>query len=650
MVIQVISSNMIGTLTNEQQGFVFSVPKNDENGELQISGRGYSTETVVSEIESIRLGEHKAISSVACSISAYHPNQPFVLSCEPEILEIQRQGDEYIVKPTTIGRTELCISIEGFEPIRQGITIKSPPLPGVPAFWDASSPYVLLPQELVPSPEDAKAELAQSNGKLMNKCTIVGHTPSVRLMKNDVHVHTMEVRYRSSALFDQDLEISCFHAEPAIELPIPSTHQHLLSWFDASGTRMNQHTTSTCGETFYTLRGKDAKEEWSDIIDRSGELIRCRVSTSNWDFNEIIGRDVSVVQVEKMNQIVMQVCLPRPDEYPEQLLEDLEHSLSPAGSFEIESSPDGLSFFISPKTSGNYSTNLVLSSATYNARSEVTVNFDEALDFSERTMSEVEIRAFVAQNHLVAIEYSTPFAEFEKLEQFELQLHLHDEYLMYLRPNKSNLLFPIHSRPTMGHFRLVAPWHPYFSPLEIEPRIETVELAYSAEEFTLERPELVSWEPTLYMRMKQRAEGLRPPSTDSINHKISRVGKEVELDGIRSENFYPVIIAYPYNHPPEVFVMFDIQSHDFIGDDGILAMFEDDEAPLILGEGDWTDGRDIFHQNGKAVFELPGVYILGLCLPFVREGMAIKSGENWCGKDENVWGFRYTVFTEIEVI
>ena len=177
MVIQVISSNMIATLTNEQQGFVFSVPKNDENGELQISGRGYSTETVVSEIESIRLGEHKAISSVACSTSAYHPNQPFVLSCEPEILEIQRQGDEYIVKPTTIGRTELCISIEGFEPIRQGITIKSPPLPGVPAFWDASSPYVLLPQELVPSPEDAKAELAQSNGKLMNKCTIVGHTP-----------------------------------------------------------------------------------------------------------------------------------------------------------------------------------------------------------------------------------------------------------------------------------------------------------------------------------------------------------------------------------------------------------------------------------------------------------------------------------------
>ena len=140
MVIQVISSNTIGTLTNEQQGFVFSVPKNDENGELQISGRGYSTETVVSEIESIRLGEHKAISSVAYSTSAYHPNQPFVLSCEPEILEIQRQGDEYIVKPTTIGRTELCISIEGFEPIRQGITIKSPPLPGVPAFWDASSP------------------------------------------------------------------------------------------------------------------------------------------------------------------------------------------------------------------------------------------------------------------------------------------------------------------------------------------------------------------------------------------------------------------------------------------------------------------------------------------------------------------------------
>ena len=108
------------------------------------------------------------------------------------------------------------------------------------------------------------------------------------------------------------------------------------------------------------------------------------------------------------------------------------------------------------------------------------------------------------------------------------------------------------------------------------------------------------------------------------------------MDGICSENFYPVIIAYPYNHPPEVFVMFDIQSHDFIGDEGILAMFEDDEAPLILGEGDWTDGHDVFVQNGKAVFELPG-YILGLCLPFIREGMAIKSGENWCGQDENVW-------------
>ena len=347
MVIQVISSNTIGTLTNEQQGFVFSVPKNDENGELQISGRGYSTETVVSEIESIRLGEHKAISSVAYSTSAYHPNQPFVLSCEPEILEIQRQGDEYIVKPTTIGRTELCISIEGFEPIRQGITIKSPPLPGVPAFWDASSPYVLLPQELVPSPEDAKAELAQSNGKLMNKCTIVGHTPSVRLMKNDVHVHTMEVRYRSSALFDQDLEISCFHAEPAIELPIPSTHQHLLSWFDASGTRMNQHTTSNCGETTYTLKGEGTTGDWSDIVDRSENLIQCRVYTLDWDFNEIVQRETAIVRVERNNTIQMQVCLPTPTEYPGHLLENLEHSISPEGSFQIVKSTDGLSYYIS---------------------------------------------------------------------------------------------------------------------------------------------------------------------------------------------------------------------------------------------------------------------------------------------------------------
>ena len=77
------------------------------------------------------------------------------------------------------------------------------------------------------------------------------------------------------------------------------------------------------------------------------------------------------------------------------------------------------------------------------------------------------------------------------------------------------------------------------------------------------------------------------------------------MDGIHSENFYPLIIAYPYNHPPEVFVMFDIQSHDFIGDDGILAMFEDDEAPLILGEGDWTDGRPFSTKTGKRCSNCP---------------------------------------------
>ena len=215
--------------------------------------------------------------------------------------------------------------------------------------------------------------------------------------------------------------------------------------------------------------------------------------TLNWDFNEIIGRDVSVVQVEKMNQIVMQVCLPRPDEYPEQLLEDLEHSLTPAGSFEMKVHPMGCLFSSHLKQVEllNQPCSVL---CHLQCITEVTVNFDEALDFSEQTMSEVEIRAFVAENRLVAIEYSTPFAEFEKLEQFELQLFLNDEYLMYLRPNKSNLLFPIHSRPTMGQFSVGRPLAPVFSPIEIEPRIETVELAYSSEDFTLERPELVSWE------------------------------------------------------------------------------------------------------------------------------------------------------------
>ena len=37
MVIQVISSYVIGTLTNEQQGFFIFSSENDENGELQIS-------------------------------------------------------------------------------------------------------------------------------------------------------------------------------------------------------------------------------------------------------------------------------------------------------------------------------------------------------------------------------------------------------------------------------------------------------------------------------------------------------------------------------------------------------------------------------------------------------------------------------------
>lgn len=650
MVIQVISSDRIGSLTNDHQGFVFSVRETEEEGHFQISGRGYSTQAIVSEIESIRLGEHKAVTSVAASTSLYHPDRPYELSCEPEILDLQRQGDTYIVKPTTIGRTELIIEIDGYEPIRYEITIQAPPLPGVPAYWDASSPYVLLPHELVPSEIGASVKEVPSNGKLMNKCTIPGHVPVIDLMKNGVRVHSMQVRYRSSRLFDQELECSCFLGEPAFNLPMPLTHADVLSWFDEGGMPTNQHTTSTCGVTTYTLKGKDASGEWSGIVDQSGKPINCRVSTLDWDFNEVIQRDVSVVQVERKEKIVMRVRLPTPNEYPEHLMEDLEYSLSPSEGFSCERSTDGLSFFISLTERGAYSTTLALSSTTYNVKAGVNVLFDEAMDFSDRTMADVEIRAFVAQDRLVAIEYSTPFADFEKVEPFRLELFLNGDYLMYLHPNKSNLLFPIHSRPNAGHFRLDALWHPYFSPLSITPRIETVELTYSAEEFALDKPEMVSWEPTLHDRMKQRAAGRRPASRDTINHKISRVGKEIELDGIHSENFYPVIIAYPYNHPPEVFAMFDVRSHEFIGDDGRLAMFSNVEAPLILDEGEWTDGREVLLQNGKVVFRQPGVYILGLCMPFVRRGMDNLSGENWCGPDESTWGFRYTMFTEIEVI
>jgi hypothetical protein len=155
--------------------------------------------------------------------------------------------------------------------------------------------------------------------------------------------------------------------------------------------------------------------------------------------------------------------------------------------------------------------------------------------------------------------------------------------------------------------------------------------------------------------MNQRAKGGSPASTARIKHKISRVGKGVELEDIHSEHFYPVIIALPYNHPPGVFAMFDVDANHFIGDKGTLTLFEDEDNPLILPRGEWTDGRRLFIQNGDVVFETPGVYILALCLPFTSRGPGNKrSGENWCRKqgDETYefWGFRYTAFTEIEVI
>jgi hypothetical protein len=655
MVIQIIASDVIGTLGPQRQDFVFSISEANGNGQFQVSGGGFSTEKIVSDIASIRLGEKKSISSVALSTSRYHLNQPFELSCEPEIIEFQHRENEYLIMPKTIGRTELCIVIEGFEPIRQEINIKSPPLPGVPAYWDASSPYVLLPKDLVPSSEiEVDVESDHSNGKQMNRCKLRGHYSVVPLMKNSVHVHTMQVRYHSSRLFNEVLEISCFQDEPPVDLPTPLMHQENLSWFDTNEVVKLEHTTSSCGETTYALKGINARGELSEIVDESGELLRCHVSTLKWDFNEIAQRDIRVEHFEIDDSVVMRVRLPRPREYPGHLLEGLVHSLSPDEGFQVERSEEGhhhIAYYVKLTSSGEYSTTLTLASATYDVHAEVEVHFDEALDFSEQTLSEVEIRAFVAKNRVIAIEYSTQLAELEHMSRFKLQLLLNDKYLMCLYPNQSKLLFPIHSRPILGDFCLVAPWHPYFSRVEFVPKIEIVHLEYSVDEFTLQRPELVAWKPTLHQRMKLRAEGTRPPSKETFKHRISRVGEGIELGDIHSEHFYPVIIAFPYNHPPGVFTMFDLDANYYIGESGTLTLFEDEDKPLILPRGDWVDGRRLFLQNGDVVFKKPGVYILALCPPFVRlRSGAIKSGENWCGEDGDDWGFRYADFTEIEVI
>ena len=272
---------------------------------------------------------------------------------------------------------------------------------------------------------------------------------------------------------------------------------------------MDQHTTSNCGETTYTLKGEGTTGDWSDIVDRSENLIQCRVYTLDWDFNEIVQRETAIVRVERNNTIQMQVCLPTPTEYPGHLLENLEHSISPEGSFQ------------------EINRWAILLHFTF-AKGEVILR---PLPSPQLPTMYLQRWTFSLMKHLISqnkpcLKYKSGFLppkivwwrsnilhiwlSLKKWNRLNFNSWLNDEYLMYLSPNKSNLLFPIHSHPQVGSFRLVAPWHPFFSPIEIIPQIEIVELEYSVSDFTLERPELVEWEERLNRTIKQRTKGRRP--------------------------------------------------------------------------------------------------------------------------------------------
>ena len=652
MVTRVISTDVIGTMPDMQREFVFHPPMAVGQESLQVSGQSYATETVVSEIGSIRLGEQKKVSSVVFSTSPYHQNQSYELSCDPKILEIQYHDNEIIVKASDVGRTHISILIEGLAPIRREITVLSPPLQGVPEYWDASSEHVDLPEDITPAPHvQANFESVRYNGQSLNRCTLIEHTPVVQLNKNGIHVSTLQVRYDTRELFEESLEISCFLGEPSINLPAPTVFEQNLCWFDSSGNPETQHAPDNCGVEIYNLKGKSNNGIWSDIVNHSGDLIRCMISTLEWDFNRRLQVEGATIQVTRNGSVAMQVIIPKPVGYPKHFLEDLEHSLSPWDGFHVEKSNDGLSYYVSMTERGRYSTTLTLFSAPYGMSAEVNVVFEEALDFSERSVSQIQIHALVAQGRLRAVEYTTQMPELQNLKGFQIHLTLNDDVLMNLHLNRSEVLFPIHSYPELGRFSLRVPWHPFFSPLEIAPQVEIIELDYLPDEFTLRRSDLVEWEPMLHRRLKQRETNFRRPVGDTIRTKITRAGKETRLDDIGLEHLYPVIIAFPHNDPPQVYAMFDVEGHEFNDvNPGTLALFNDPDNPLILIRGEWKDGRAVFLENGNAVFNVPGIYILGLCLPFIRDGWKTISGETWCGADSEYWGFRYTRFIEIEVI